>query len=57
MIYDILSSSHVYFISQKQIIFQYMIVHYHFIKINNDDFIKLSNFANWWNNYDFDKHN
>jgi hypothetical protein len=57
MIYDILSSSHVYFISQKQIVFRNMTAHYHFMKTDDDDFVKLSDFANWWNNYDFDNHN
>jgi hypothetical protein len=46
MIYDILSSSHVYFISQKQTVFRNMIAHYHFMKANDDDFVELSDFAN-----------
>jgi hypothetical protein len=27
------------------------------MKTENDDFVKLSNFASWWKNYDFEKHN
>jgi hypothetical protein len=57
MIYNILLSSHVYFMSQKQTDFRNIIAHYHFMKANDDDFVKLSNFANWWNYYDFDNHN
>jgi hypothetical protein len=27
------------------------------MKTENDDFVKLSDFASWWENYDFEKHN
>jgi hypothetical protein len=57
MIYDTLSSSHVYFISQEQVIFRNMSAHCQSMKVDDDDFVKLSDFASWWSDYDFDKHN
>lgn len=56
-IYETLSSSHIYFIMREQALFRNMIAHFKKMKTNEDDFVELSEFAHWWNDYDFEEHN
>jgi sugar (pentulose or hexulose) kinase len=34
-----------------------MFAHYHTMKVDQDEFVELSESTNWWNDYDFEQDN
>jgi hypothetical protein len=46
-----------YFTRQKQAVFRNMSAHYSKMKVDDEKFVELSKFAEWWIDYDFEKNN